>query len=41
MDWQQPAALAVVAAVVAWCLWRRRARRRDGCGACGGGPPKT
>lgn len=41
MDWQQPAALALVAiAVLAWWRLRRRRRRAGGgCGTCAGHEP--
>ncbi|MFO1461534.1 MAG: hypothetical protein U1G08_19290 [Verrucomicrobiota bacterium] len=49
MDWQQPAALAVVIATAGWLAWRRmRPRRFDfhretgcGCGSTGGPKPPT
>jgi hypothetical protein len=39
MNWQQPAALLLVAAVVGWWAWRRWRRRARGCAGCGGGIP--
>jgi hypothetical protein len=40
MDWQQAAALAIVAAAFLWLLRRTLlARRGDGCGTCGSCAP--